>query len=311
MYYVSMISSNEYAPHAGALIYSIFKNNKELDIEYFVLGNYKPDTIEKFLQLEQQINGKINLISIDEEELKNYPTGNWWGVITYCRLFLDKLLPDYIDKVINYDVDIICNGSLKEVFETDLDGYVYAGCEDMALPLNAVDNKDRLGLDQSDAYVNGGFYFFNLKYWRENNMGDVFIGYLNKNIDNIKCLEQDIFNATCKGMIKRLHLKYNSLSGYFYESPMIKDEFKDQLFDCIHNPVILHFTDAVKPWNTLNLHPYKYLYRECLASTPWKGLKFKPRAKRPILHTVNMYLQFLLHYSGLRKNERFFIRLKK
>jgi len=306
-----MISSNEYAPHAGTLIYSIARNNKDIEIEYFVLGNYKPDTIQKFSQLEKLINAKINLIAIDEEELKNYPTGNWWGVITYCRLFLDKLLPEYVDKVINYDVDIVCNGSLKEVFDTDLDGFVYAGCEDMALPENAIDNKVRLGLDQSDAYVNGGFYFFNLKYWRENNMGKVFLTFLTENLDKIKCLEQDIFNYTCRGKIKRLPLKFNSLSGYFYELPMIKDEFKDQLNDCIYNPVIIHFTDAVKPWHTLNLHPYKYLYRENLNHTPWKGLKFRPRAERPFLHAINMNVQFLLHYSRISRNERFFIRLKK
>lgn len=310
MNYISLISSNEYAPHAGTLIYSIASNNKDLEIEYFVLGNYQPNTVLKFQQLESQLDVKINLVPIDEEDIKKYPTGGWWGTITYCRLFLDKLLPDYVEKVINYDVDIICNGSLREVFETNLDDYVYAGCEDMALPEDMIDNKVRLGLKPEDAYVNGGFYFFNLKYWRDQNMGKVFLEYLTTNIKEIKCLEQDIFNYTCRGKIKRLPLKFNSLSGYFYDEPMIKDEFKDQLYDCLYQPVIIHFTDAIKPWHTLNLHPYKYLYRNFLKQTPWKNIKFKPRAERPFLHTMNMYVQFFLHYSGIHRNKRFFIRLE-
>ena len=43
-----------------------------------------------------------------------------WIFDSYCRLFLDKLLPEEVEKVLYLDGDVLNTGSLKELWSLDM-----------------------------------------------------------------------------------------------------------------------------------------------------------------------------------------------
>ena len=62
--------------------------------------------------------------------------------------------------------DGFVKGSLKELWQTDMDSYDIAGVKDVI----SIKNKKLVGLNQNDDYFNAGLLLINLKQWRGDNI---------------------------------------------------------------------------------------------------------------------------------------------
>ncbi len=124
-------------------ILSILKHNKS-EINFYILTINYEDTVgftrksAEFLdKLVKKTNRGNSVILIDATEVfvKNLPKKNMGSYFTPCsmlRLYIDKI-PEIskLDRVLYLDYDVVCRGSLKDFYETSLDGIEAAGVQDI------------------------------------------------------------------------------------------------------------------------------------------------------------------------------------
>lgn len=179
---------------------------------------------------------------------------------TFYRLEIPSLLSSY-DKCIYLDVDMVINGDLTDIYNTDMGECYIAGVKAAAYyhPENKKEKlRTILDLPEFDQYVNAGMLVMNLKTMREDGLEKRFFELIEKNFPNN---DQDILNCACYGRILMLPPKYNCMTKYrlleenSYESmPCISLCFeREEWEEACQSPVIIHYADKWKPWENLSV----------------------------------------------------------
>src|SRR3546814_17947708 len=71
---------------------------------------------------------------------------------TYYRLVMHHMLPAHVQRIFYLDSDIVLRKCLSEIYDIDLDGYLFAGVEDsLSLHYNR-----KFGLPETAAHINAG-----------------------------------------------------------------------------------------------------------------------------------------------------------
>lgn len=158
---------------------------------------------------EMYSNIQITVIAIENEIFQNVILHNSHVTkATFYRLVLCDLITE--EKCIYLDGDIIVNEDLGELYCMDLGEYYLAGCRDIWIDLLPKDVREerrkKVGLPSMDEYVNAGVLLFNLKRLREDGMGKIFIGHMEK---GYPYEDQDVLNVCCYGRIAHLPAKWN------------------------------------------------------------------------------------------------------
>ena len=232
-------------------IFILTADVRELNSVYTPIDNEQVAILNKIL-IRKNPKSKITLINLDNS-FNNWITAssnklNVYTPFAFLRLFADKIknLPD---KIIYLDTDIMVNGNIKELFDTDISDY----------ELGVVN--DRYGcVFICPKYFNSGMLLMNIKKIKES-------GLLEK-VRN-RCFkkkmafpDQSALNKYCK---KRLYLprKFNEQGKL--KSNTIVHHFSKKIkwFPFFH-------TINIKPWQIedvqtkYNCHAYDDIYDEYL-----------------------------------------------
>lgn len=176
---------------------------------------------------------------------------------TYYRLDLPDLLPD-VDICLYLDCDVLVASDVSSLFSIAMDDTLLVGVKAAAYyyPVEGQAEKARvLGINGFDQYVNAGVLLMNLELMREREMVDGFRPLIDRGFNS---QDQDILNAACYGSIKTVSPAFNLMSKYhpadprsFENDPCLSLVWtKEEWADAVANPVIIHYADDVKPWNS-------------------------------------------------------------
>ncbi|HPF83194.1 MAG TPA: glycosyltransferase family 8 protein [Bacilli bacterium] len=259
---------NNYAMYMIVSIYSLLKNNQDLNINVYIISdNLSKETINELLKIFM-IFPQNNLIINDSKKLINKVTElnipKWRQTsISNTRLFFNDIID--VDKILYLDSDTIIVNSLKNLNNLP-DKSVYA-VQDLLSP-----NYYKKMSNDIDTYYNSGVLLLNRNEWENNNCSEKIINTISNNENILKYPDQDILNIALNNDIGKLDIKYNLFStlklfsgldlriflnnaklNNFYNSKDIENAQK--------NPVILHCVDCfgIRPWND-KLHPYAVDY---------------------------------------------------
>jgi len=179
----------------------------------------------------------------------------------YYRLLCMSYLPIELDRVLYLDCDIIINGSLEELYNTDLTDCMFAAAFDFLEVMKDVSDdikklKPSVGqfMPQARKYVNSGVLLINLARMRKVLTTEKIVVM----IDEIKSIlvnrDQDFINFVFGNQIRYVDYKlYNYMPLYWHW-----DELKTG------HPVIFHFAGGIRPWKDNYfelLEPYLEAYR--------------------------------------------------
>lgn len=291
IYNIVCVSDENYIQHAAVMLCSLFETNINKNFHIYLLTTgVKTDTESKLQNLCKQYHAILTCITCSTKELSSLPIGQW-STIMYLKLLIPQLLPSNIDRCLFLDVDMIINTDITPLYNIDLDGAIIAAAEDMP---DCIKYKQRLGLNQTDLYINSGVVVCDLLKWRKLENNKSIIDFT-KSISNIITNEQDVIALYFKGKIKLLPIKWNMTTFYFMRKPKIFDKYLPQLKEARRHPGIIHFACPIKPWFKDCQHPYKHLYKFYLKKTAWKDYKFPifedmsiwGRTKRITRNTMN------------------------
>jgi lipopolysaccharide biosynthesis glycosyltransferase len=270
-----------YAMPMTVCITSIFENNKENQVDIYILYSTLSDQQKEILtNLAQTYSQKIHLIAVPDHYFSNAPTLRWTKE-TYYRLLINELLPKELERIIYLDCDTLVNRSLLNLYNFNLEEYYIAALEED----KNIEHRERLGLNKTGKYYQAGVLLFDLSKCRtkinyeEANSAIRFLG------DKLVAVDQDIINFIFNGKIKKIDKKFNNCEVTNFENNNIKRFFNIINMKEVGESTILHFATN-KPWNNLysgsceelwykylKISPYRYLYNQKYNSIKYKILR--------------------------------------
>jgi len=269
-------TDTNYMPHAAASIYSLLDKNRDAQqIKIFIIDdNISEDAKSKLANMVSSFSNAsvvFHPFSLIKPKLGIKET--WFASVGYARLMISDITTD--DKILYIDCDTIINGSLEELWNTDIENYYVAGVLDNPI----VAAREKVEISADDNYINSGVLLINLKKWREDNIEEKIVDMINRHNGFVVHHDQGIINGVCNKAIKILHPKFNTMSQfYLMNANQIKSLYKiknyyhnHELEEAISNPVIVHYISKFyyRPWFSNCSHPKKNIYLENLEKTPF------------------------------------------
>lgn len=256
-------SDDNYAPYLSVVIESLI-NNRSSDKNYdiIVLNTNISSRNQELIATQEKPNVKIrfwdmgNLIK-DYRQL--FYIWSRFSEAAYYRLFADQVFSKY-DKILYIDIDTVILTDIAELYYLPLGNNLIAAARNSSSYKitynNGLWNNKRfrdylmtvLNLPNPYDYFQSGVMIMNIELMRKENLTKQNLKALDRIKDPI-LVDQCILNATCKGKVKYLDLKWNfewvntlDLDTFIYEN------FLDEAVLAAKNPLIIHYNGRQKVW---------------------------------------------------------------
>lgn len=302
---VAYSCNDYYIPQTGISMISLFENNKDVDeiCVFLISKNVSEDNVNKLRIIAESYQREFKEVRFDDiaYDLKLSNTGRHIATI-YTKVFFPRIKG--IDKMIYLDSDTVVVGSLKGLWEDELDG-VYMGVVE-TLPTKFY---KELGLPKGDRFFNDGMAICNVAYCREHNLIRKILKLVEDYNGNPPTLSEGALNKVCYGKVKYISLKYNLMAGLLYMCNLdasymshLLHYSEEELRQSCEYPIVIHYLTAFysRPWYKNCSHPYKDKYLEYKALSPWKD---DPLLENRLPMKIRM-IDLCYRTIGLRNTER-------
>jgi len=289
-----------YVRHCVVMLTSLFENNRDMPFHVHVITGSLPDdgkqclyevarAYRQVLDVYETGTGVLDGCAVYGNENSHI------SMATYYRIFLEKILPANVKKVIYLDCDLVVNGSLRDFYDTDINDYAVGCVEDMWS--GKPDNYQRLHYDASFSYFNAGVLLINMDFWRKMKFYEKASEYIMKHADELVFNDQDVMNALLHDHKLLLPFRYNVQDGFLRRRRRVNPASVEALDRELRHPVIMHYTGSKKPWQYKSKHPYKNLYFRYLDLTRWKG----ERPATPLSYKIKLMVDRVLYATYLAR----------
>ncbi len=311
---VCYASSDEFAIHTGISLLSLLDNNRGIIgtayiLDYGILENNKQNLTgicQKYGVSCTFVPSKEILTELGEKTgIKNFRN----SYATYSRAFLDKLLPENVDRVLYIDSDTVAKGSVAELCDYDMTDKVVVGCACSGFYGIRKDKKDRASeldvLTGNTLYIQCGVVMYSLANWRKEGCHEMIM----KTAPKLKALplaDQTLINNSIPERLFGIYSQKYNLTSHAYckkrsATCMMAGGWytKEEVYDALENAVIIHFAGGPlqRPWYTNNGSRYSEWYLKYKALSPWKDV---PLIDRKAFQNI----------KGFRANAKDFLRLR-
>lgn len=277
---ILLTSDSHYALPLTVCLTSVFENNKNNQIEAYVLySSLTEEQKNKILRLTESYNQKVNLLLVDKDYFSTAPTLRWSKEV-YYRLLINEYLPKNLDRILYLDCDTIVNKPLTDIHNLNLEDKYLAALEEK----DSQTIRIRLGLKPEGGYFQSSVILFNLKKCREILNYEKAKDIIQKLGQNLEVVDQDVINVMFDGRIMALDPKFNNCQITSFQALNLTAMERKKIVD---EAYILHYATS-KPWNNLYsganedlwykyllLSPYQDLYDKKFSSWKYKILRTK------------------------------------
>lgn len=266
--------NTDYIQHCGVMLCSLFYNNPFCIFSVSVLyTNLDGKEQEKLKQFVENNNNEISFYKVDTTNMI-FPnvTSHYISSEAYLRVLVGNYLPKSISKILYLDSDMVVLGSIKELYDTDIEGQMLAAIYDANI-MGYSERINRLGIPANNGYFNSGVMLLNMEYWRNKDIAKKSLDYIRNNANRIYNHDQDVLNVLAIGMWRPISFKWNMLNVFFLKNPPIPIGHNADLKQSLNDVRIAHFSGPIKPWIAWERHPYHSEYYKYLKMTPWKNYR--------------------------------------
>ncbi|MBQ4151371.1 MAG: glycosyltransferase family 8 protein [Clostridia bacterium] len=231
-------ADDNYIPYLDVAIASLVANaSKEYSYRIIVLNTgLKSENISK-VKMNERCGVGIEFVDISEyiKNIKSHFKNVYhFSVVTYYRLFLASLFPQY-EKIVYLDSDLVVLGDISELYNTDLGENIVGAVSDQYV---SGTNEFRdyaekaIGVDP-DRYFNAGVLVINLEEFRKNKIEEKFIDFVTKYDFDLLDPDQAYLNFLCRN---KTHILPNGWNKVPLPIP------------CEGKKNIVHYALYKKPW---------------------------------------------------------------
>ena len=279
---IMYLCDDNYAMIMGISLLSLLDNNKDIETIniFLVTDNVSDFNIKKIDRCVKLYNR--NLFIIEKPNIKELlgcdVTMHWWIENVFSRVFLGEVFKEYqeIKKLIYIDCDTLIVGSLRDLWNLDLENQIGAGvCEAMG-----TFQKSAIGMSERENYFNAGMFLIDLAKWRENDIDIKASDFVKRRRGKLEYADESVLNGVLSSNLKRISPKYNltSLSVYFTinELKIYRKSYfnysENERQEALDDARIIHFTSTyldVRPWMEGCQHPYTDKWLEYKKMSFW------------------------------------------
>ncbi len=240
-----------YIDRAKDLIYTIKKYNDVYIALYLIYNNINKKHIDDLSKYMTDNNyGELHCIYCNINDEIFPQKFEYISKVTYLRLFAPFYLKDKVDKILYLDCDILCNGNIVDLYNTDFEDNIFIACENMLkeeLKLWGIVNNRRLRVKDDYKYINAGVLLINVNKYVEVTTQELIIKFIKDNYEALIFQDQDVINKVFHKKIKIVSNIYN-----YQINSVVKDYMNDVR--------LVHYSENQKPWNDDYKSPKKALY---------------------------------------------------
>ena len=270
-----------FAFQMGITLFSIIDNNKNENLIFNVFANsIKEVDIAKFKTLAEKKEVQINIYIINVEYAEDVTALKWRAV--YNRFFAPLIMSSGSKKILYLDADIVCLGSLRELYQFEFNNNLAMVVEDQG----AVDGYIR-DLDlKNGKYFNAGMIFINVDAWNKNNISEKALKMLKDR--DLFLLDQDALNILLDGKLIYLPIKWNQMCNM--------EKKKTKIFD---DTIIVHYASINKPWHIWCYHPARKPWLKYFKNSMWNNEEFWDKPKN--YREMRMMAEYKLQYKNYKE----------
>ena len=252
-----------YLPPLCVLLKSIFINNPEERFRvYMIYDSIRAESVENLSRFCAFHGSELYPITAREELFSDAPvTARLPRAMDY-RLLARYLLPEDLGRILYLDPDIIVINPLRELYDTDFGGALYAGASHTGITgVKETVNKVRLQNYELSGYINPGVLLLNLGRRRAELRREDIFRYIAEHRHQLILPDQDILNGLYADRTLLLDDSLYNYDARRYEVYRIASEGVKDLDWVMENTVILHFCGKAKPWDKTNRNRFGLLYK--------------------------------------------------
>ncbi len=264
---VFLISDENYIKYTAVTMQSVMSGTKEKISFYILDGGITPDSKEKIEQILTKTGNSVEFIPMDLKLFDKFPDIAHFSLNMYFRYLIPDLKPQ-LKKALYIDTDMVINGDIADIYNTDLGEYGLAAVPYLTEELKPSDlseYKTALGLPAKHLYFNSGLLLIDCDYWRKHNISKTLMEKTAELHDKLNMPDQDVLNIVFNENYKVMPRQYNLIVDTTMLFFNVK-EFIKSLTGCF----VLHYTGgkAVRPWMHAKV-PYYQKFWELAKQTPF------------------------------------------
>lgn len=238
---------DNYTTQLETVLLSIRLNTRPAKINVYVIQEQPLQKTAELRRVCQNLKMTYHPVMVKNEMFAQAPVTDRYPTTIYYRLLAHKLLPEDLHKILYLDADVLCINDLTSLYNTDLDGYLYASAIHTGLTnTTEVINKIRLQNFDADGYYNSGVLLMNLDTIRRHVQPQDIFAYIRKHV--LLLPDQDVLNALYGKYIKSVPdelYNFDTRNGRIYETISFGEWTLDWV---VKHTVILHYCGREKPW---------------------------------------------------------------
>ena len=217
--------NDSYTSHYCVTMVSVLTNTPNRHCHFYLLTDYISEKNKgRFSRVEKQYaNCSIHYQLITEKIFDSFHRNIDYLVspVSYYRYIIPELSPQ-LDKALYLDGDLVVNGSLEKLWDTDITDYLCAGVHD--LWIENINYKPQIGFSSDELYINAGVLLLNIPKMREEKIYEKLCETTISLGKQIQFQDQDIINIVCRGRVKELPERYNFTTENAIKHPQERDK---------------------------------------------------------------------------------------
>ena len=250
-----------YLPQLHVLLTSVHLNNPGERMDLYLLRSGLSEVRLTALEARCAAYGcRLHPVPVDDALFRGAPVTRQYPKEMYYRLLAGQLLPETLERVLYLDPDILVINPLRPLWETTLDGRLFAaaahtGKTELANSVNRV----RLG-SESD-YYNSGVLLMDLAACRREVDPAMIFRYVAEHGRELLLPDQDLLNALYSQRILPLDDGIWNYDARNYNTYLLRSGGERNLSWVMEHTAILHFCGKAKLWRPGYVYHFGVLYQ--------------------------------------------------
>jgi lipopolysaccharide biosynthesis glycosyltransferase len=241
----------------AVMLTSLFKNNTDNRIKVHLFSaSLSENNIYKIKELVTSYHQAFKFYRLESLLFEGLYITERVSLAAYYRILIPEIIDPEVERYIYLDSDLIVMGDISSLFYENMNDNVIGAVNDIA----GIDSNMHVKHDISEKYLyfNSGVLLVDRKKWREYDITNKSIAYLKENYEKCKNFDQDGLNVILFNQRHQLSPVWNQQIGLFFiEENVLNNVYRNDYWEAIIHPKIVHFNGYEKPWHYTSFHPYQ------------------------------------------------------
>lgn len=253
--------NQNYLPRLQVLITSLYINQPGEQLDIWLMHSGIPEEALAPVSRQCQAFGfGFYPVEIDGSAFTDAPVSSQYPREMYYHLLSGQFLPERLHRILYLDPDILVINSLRPLWETDMQGHLFAaaahtGKTELANNINQL----RLGTDHN--YYNSGVLLIDLDRARQEIRAEELFEYVREHAKELLLPDQDILNAVYGSHTLEIDDSIWNYDARNYNNYLLRSAGMCDMDWVMQNTAVLHFCGRSKPWQKGYIHRFGLLYK--------------------------------------------------